>query len=73
MSYAGPPPTTPPPPGWRPPVVTQPAPPRRLPPQDHAALDHAERVARQVTWAVAGVAGLVALLVGCGLLGDLIF
>lgn len=72
MSYPGPPPTTPPPPGWRPPVVVPPAPPRELPPQDHAALDQAERTARQVTWLVAAAAGLITLAVLCGLAGGLV-
>jgi type VI protein secretion system component VasF len=49
-----------------------PAPPRRLPPQDHAALDEAERAARRVTWTVAAVAGLVALVVACVLGGALL-
>jgi hypothetical protein len=49
-------------------VVFRPTPPRRLPPQDHPALDQAERAARRVTWAVAGLAGLVLLSVLCGLL-----
>src|SRR5207237_419145 len=42
-AYSGPPPTTPPPPGWRPPVHVQVPPPRRLPPQDMAAMDQAEQ------------------------------
>jgi hypothetical protein len=50
-------------------VRFQPPPPRELPAQDHAALDRAERAARQLTWALAAVAGLVALLVICGLAG----
>jgi hypothetical protein len=54
-------------------VVIRPAPPRQLPPQDHAALDRAEWDALRVTWAVAAAAGLVALLVGCGLLASLVF
>lgn len=44
-------------------MVTRPHPPRQLPPQDHAALDAAERQARRVTFGVAGVAGVIALLV----------
>jgi hypothetical protein len=53
-------------------VVTRPAPPRPLPPQDHTALDRAEQQARRVTWAVAAAAGLIALMVSCGLIGGLI-
>lgn len=69
MRYSGPPPTTPPPPGWRPRVVVRPAPPRELPPQDHAALDAAERIARRVTWGVAAAAGVIVLVVACVLGG----
>jgi hypothetical protein len=72
VSYTGPPPTTPPPPGWRPPVSFEPIPPRKLPPQDQAALDEAERDARRVTWVVAAVAGLIALVVACVLAGGLL-
>jgi hypothetical protein len=71
VSYSGPPPTTPPPAGWRPPVVAEPAPPRRLPAQDLAALTVAERQARRVTWAVSGGASLIALLIVLVLLGRL--
>jgi hypothetical protein len=63
VSYPGPPQTDPPPPDWRPRVVRDPAPPRRLPPQDHAALDAAERAARRFTWAVGAVAMVAALMV----------
>jgi hypothetical protein len=52
--------------------VVQPGPPRRLPPQDHAGLDTAERVARRFTWAVAAVAGVIALVVVCVLGGSLV-
>jgi hypothetical protein len=72
VSYLGPPPTTPPPPGWRPPVVIRPLPPRELPPQDHAALDAAERTARRVTWALAATAGAIALVVACMLGSNLL-
>jgi hypothetical protein len=65
MGYPGPPPSTPPPAGWRPALVVRPAPPRRLPAQDHAALDAAERAARRLTWAVAAGAGVLAVLVAC--------
>ncbi|MEV0155300.1 hypothetical protein AB0H57_16370 [Micromonospora sp. NPDC050686] len=59
--YAGPPATTPPPPGWRPPVHVQGTPPRRLPPQDMAALDADEQQAQRVTWVLGAVAGVVLL------------
>ena len=72
MSYPGPPMSVPPPPDWRPPTVVQPAPPRRLPAQDHAALDAAERAAGRVTLAVSGVAGAIALLLVVALLSRLL-
>jgi hypothetical protein len=53
-------------------MVVRPAPPRRLPAQDHAALDAAERVARRFTWLLTGVAGVVALVVTCLLAGRLL-
>jgi CHASE3 domain sensor protein len=53
-------------------VVVRPAPPRRLPAQDHPALDAAERAARRFTWVLAGVAGAIALVVTCLLAGRLL-
>lgn len=47
--YEGPPVNVPPPPGWRVEAVALPGEPRRLPPQDHAAIDAAEQRARLVT------------------------
>jgi hypothetical protein len=47
--------------------VSRPPPPRALPPQDHAAIDRAERVSHRLTWAVGAAAGLIALAVACGL------
>lgn len=47
--YQGPPVNVPPPPGWRVEAVALPGEPRRLPPQDHAAIDAAEQRARLVT------------------------
>jgi hypothetical protein len=44
-------------------VVRDPAPPRRLPAQDRAALTAAERAARRFTWAVGAAAAVVALVV----------
>lgn len=52
--------------------MIQPSPPRRLPPQDHAGLDAAEQTARQFTWVVAAVAGVIALVVACVLGGSLV-
>lgn len=50
----------------------EPIPPRRLPPQDHAALAELERDARRFTWWVAAVAGVIALVVACTLAGRLL-
>ncbi|MFC3496027.1 hypothetical protein [Glycomyces rhizosphaerae] len=47
--YDGPPVNVPPPPGWRVEAVALPSEPRRLPHQDHAAIDVAEQRARLVT------------------------
>jgi hypothetical protein len=49
VEYDGPPVNVPPPPGWRVEAVALPGEPRRLPPQDHAAIDAAEQRARLVT------------------------
>jgi len=48
-AYQGPPVNVPPPPGWRVEAVALPGDPRRLPPQDHAAIDTAEQRARLTT------------------------
>ncbi|MEU6246292.1 hypothetical protein [Glycomyces sp. NPDC047010] len=48
-AYEGPPVNVPPPPGWRVESVALPGEPRRMPPQDHAAIDAAEQRARLVT------------------------
>jgi hypothetical protein len=55
----------PPPAGWRPPVEYEPAPPRELPPQDHAGMDTAEQSARRVTIGVGVAVGAVLLIVIC--------
>lgn len=49
-------------------MVREPAPPRRLPSQDHAALDVAERAARQLTWVVGVLALVVAVVVAAAAL-----
>lgn len=49
VEYDGPPVNVTPPPGWRVPAVALPGEPRRLPPQDHPAIDAAEQRARLVT------------------------
>lgn len=56
--YPGPPTTTPPEPGWHPELVETPAPPRRLPPQDHAAMDAEEGAARRFTLMIGTVAAV---------------
>lgn len=71
--YAGPPPTIPPPPGWRPPVHVQPAPPRRLPPQDMAAMDDAEQRAQRVTYGIGAVAAVVLVILTCLLCSRVLF
>src|SRR5438445_414584 len=61
--YTGPPPTVPPP-AYRieAPLIQPLPPPRALPHQDHAALDEAERQARQLSYGVAIVMGTLAVL-----------
>lgn len=71
--YAGPPPNVPPPPGWRPEFVVEPAPPRPLPPQDHADLDAQERSARTLTYGIGLVAGAIMLIALCALCGRALF
>ncbi|MGC9667925.1 translation initiation factor 2 [Planosporangium sp. 12N6] len=69
VAYTGPPPTNRPPAGWRPRLVVQAPPPRRLPAQDPPAMDEAEQRARTVTLGVALVGGavmIVLMLVLCG-------
>ncbi|MCD0443681.1 hypothetical protein LO763_08600 [Glycomyces sp. A-F 0318] len=63
--YQGPPASVPPPPGWRVEAVALPGEPRRLPAQDHAAIDAAEQRARLVThWlALAAVALMFTVLI----------
>lgn len=70
--YTPPPPTAPPPVGWRPLVVVATAPPRPLPPQDHAAIDAAENAARRFTVAVAVVAMLTLTVLLAVLYGQLL-
>ncbi|MET8119317.1 hypothetical protein [Micromonospora sp. NPDC005189] len=71
--YSGPPPSVPPPTGWRPPVHLQPAPPRRLPPQDMADLDAAEQRSQRVTYGFGAAAGVVLVFLVCLLCSRLIF
>lgn len=70
-AYEGPPKTAPPPTGWSVPHVVESAPPRRLPPQDHAAIDDAEARARVFTLGMGAVAGALILIALCALAGHL--
>lgn len=56
QGYEGPPVNVPPPPGWRVEAVALPGEPRRVPAQDHAAIDAAEQRARLLTHWLALVA-----------------
>jgi hypothetical protein len=71
--YEGPPSNTPPPAQWRPRRVVHPAAPRRLPPQDHAAIDAEEEQARSLTRLLGWVGGGALLLVLLLLCGRLVF
>ncbi|MFF5177330.1 hypothetical protein ACFY2Q_04795 [Micromonospora sp. NPDC000316] len=72
-AYPGPPPSVPPPAGWRPPVHLQPAPPRRLPPQDMADLDIAEQRSQRVTYGFGAAAAVVLVFLVCLLCSRIIF
>ena len=67
--YTGAPRSAPPPQGWRPPLVVQPAPPRKMPEQDLERLDREEQAAAILTKGIGLFAGAVIialLLVFCG-------
>ena len=72
-AYEGPPVNVPPPPGWRVDSVAKPNAPRRMPEQDHEAVDAAEQRARLVThWtALLAVAMMFTVLI-IGLLRGLV-
>jgi len=72
-TYQGPPPMTPPPTQWRPPHHIEPAPPRRLPNQDHDRIDVEEAQARTITHGVAMVAAALMIVLSCLLCGRLLF
>ncbi|BCJ53919.1 hypothetical protein Asp14428_53940 [Actinoplanes sp. NBRC 14428] len=72
-AYEGPPPMAPASPLWRPPVVSEPPPPRALPPQDFDALDESEGTARTMTYGVGLVAGAIALILMCLLCARALF
>ncbi|WP_030155748.1 hypothetical protein, partial [Glycomyces sp. NRRL B-16210] len=68
-SYDGPPVNVPPPPGWRVETVALTGEPRRLPPQDHAAIDTAEQRARLVThWITLVAVALMFIVLVIGLI-----
>jgi hypothetical protein len=71
--YVPPPRMTPPPSGWRPLHFVEPAPPRVLPVQDHAALDAAEEQAQALTRTFGLVASVVILALMVLLCGRAIF
>lgn len=71
--YQGPPRMTPPPFGWRPQVIVEVPPPRRLPSQDHAAIDDEEARARTVTYGIAAIAAALILVLLCAVAGRLVF
>ncbi len=73
LHYQGPPPSNPPPAGWRPARVVQPAPPRRLPEQNHAAMDDQEARARTLSLGLAIVAGSVLVIILCAICGRTLF
>lgn len=67
--YDGPPVNVPPPPGWRVETVALTGEPRRLPPQDHAAIDAAEQRARLVThWITLVAVALMFIVLVIGLI-----
>jgi len=72
-AYHGPPPTTPPPSDWRPPHIVEPAPPRRLPAQDHIRIDDEEARARILTRGIGIVVGAILIVVLCALCGREVF
>jgi hypothetical protein len=73
LIYNGPPVSAPPPADWRPQHVVEPTPPRRLPEQDHAAIDEREARARTVTIGLSIVAGAVMLIILCAVCGRSLF
>jgi hypothetical protein len=64
---------TPPPARWHPPHHTEPAPPRRLPTQDHDRIDTEEAQARTLTHGIALVAAAAMIVLTCLLCGRLVF
>jgi hypothetical protein len=71
--YVGPPAMVSPPSAWRPPRYVEPAPPRRLPVQDHDRIDADEAQARALTQGVALLAAAVMIVLTCLLCGRALF
>jgi hypothetical protein len=63
----------PPPFSWRPDVIVEVPPPRRLPNQDHAAIDDEEAHARTVTYGIAAVVAALIIVLFCAVAGRLVF
>lgn len=73
ITYQGPPVSSAPPSGWRPEQVVEPLPPRRLPAQDHGAIDEDEAKARTLTRGLGLLVGAVLLILLCALCGRVLF
>jgi hypothetical protein len=72
-TYQAPPVSSAPPAGWRPEHVVEPPPPRRLPAQDHGAIDEDEAKARTLTRGLGLLVGAVLLILLCALCGRVLF
>ena len=73
IRYAGPPAMAPPATGWRPERIVEPAPPRRLPAQDHSAIDADEARARAMTYGIGVLAGVALVILLCAVCGRALF
>jgi hypothetical protein len=73
LRYQGPPLSNPPPAGWRPTRIVEPAPPRRLPEQNHAGMDEQEARARTLSLGLAIVASAVLVIILCAVCGRTLF
>jgi hypothetical protein len=73
LIYQGPPVWSAPPTDWRPTHVVEPALPRRLPEQNHAAIDDQEAKARTLSLGLAIVASAIMVIVLCAMCGRNLF
>ena len=73
LIYHGPPVSSVPPAGWRPSHIVEPAPPRQLPAQDHAAIDDQEARARTLTLGIALVAAAIVAILLFAICGRSLF